>query len=280
MLLTRRFETIGGSRVAYIEKYGKQPVVFVHGFFTSCLLWSKIFKCASNDDTLHLLALDMEGFGDTFAPGHMDMGFERQTEFLAQFLMTKCGMRPVSLVTHAHGAIAALMLAIQKPGLVSDLMLISPVFSDVFPDALSRPFLWTSRFRFAWETLFRSGFAHAHVERYLRSNFVQADSEIMEIIDDFWRPFANSASARQRLRRVFEETDSRLVQAFCRHLDRIKVPVRVVIGRIDQRAGSVRAVSWANRFASGKSFVINHAGCFVPLENPEDVLALLHTHEM
>lgn len=271
MVLTRRFETIAGSRVAFLEAAGDRPVLFVHGFFTSCMLWRGIFERAGANGSMHLLAPDMEGFGDTVSPGHTDMGFERQTEFLSQFLLAKCGMRPASLVAHAQGSIAALMLAIQKPGLVADLTLVSPVLADAFPDALSRPFLWASRSQLAWEAFFHTGFARAHFERHMRSGFVVETSKNNEIIEDFWRPFANSASARGRLRRVFEETDARLVNAFCRHLDRVHVPVSIVVGRMDRITNSIRAVSWVSRFRHGQSFVLD-AGHFVPLEFPDAIL--------
>ncbi len=278
MKLARRFETVAGSRVAFLETPGTHPIIFVHGFFTSCMLWSRLFEHAGANGRLHLLAPDMEGFGDTVSPGQTDMGFERQNEFLTQFLLAKCGMRPVSVVAHAHGAIPALMLAIQKPGLVADLTLVSPVLADGFPDALARPFLWAARSRLGWEAWFRTGLARAHVERHMRLAFLERGADAESIIGDFWRPFENSASARQRLQRVFEEMDARLVKAFCRHLDRIRVPVRIVAGRMDRLTDSVRAAAWSSRFPQGSALTVD-AGHFVPLENPGAILEILEHHD-
>ena len=272
-MTSRRFETISGSRVAFLETSGEAPVLLIHGFFTSCFLWRALVQ--RHGAKRRFLAPDIEGFGDTHCPSQLDLGFERQTEFLSQFVLARCGLQPVSIVAHSQGVIPALMLAMQKPGLVRDLVLLSPVFAKNFPGPLVRPFLWAARSRLSWDALFRSGLARAHVERQLRSAFLQPGALADESVAEFWRPFANSPTARTRLRRVFEECDGRLVSTFSRHLDHVKQPVRVIVGRQDRLVDSQVASDLAAAFPSATGHVDATAGHFLPLEEPDHLFSEL-----
>jgi len=267
MPVSRRFENISGSRVAFLETTGEAPVLLIHGFFTSCFLWRELAQV--HGDGRRFLAPDLEGFGDTHCPSQLDLGFERQTEFLSQFLLARCGLQPVSIVAHSHGVIPALMLAMQKPGLVRDLVLLSPVFAENFPGPLVRPFMWAARSRLSWEAFFHSGLARAIVERHLGRAFVTPGPQHDVAIEDFWRPFANSPTARARLRRVFEECDGKLVSTFSRHLDHVKQPVKVLVGRQDSLVDGQLASRLSSAFPHASCHMVASAGHFLPLEEPD-----------
>ncbi len=265
-MVSRRYESISGSRVAFLETPGDAPVLLIHGFFTSCFLWRELVQ--KHGTARRFLAPDLEGFGDTHCPSQLDLGFERQTEFLASFLLARCGLQPVSIVAHSHGVIPALMLAMQKPGLVRDLVLVSPVFERNFPGPLVRPFIWSARSRLSWDAFLHSGLARAHVERRLRMAFLQTGPQQDAAVEEFWRPFANSPTARTRLRRVFEKWDGKLVGAFSRHLDHVRQPVKVLVGRQDRCVDYQTASRLSSAFPNATCHAVEGAGHFLPLEEP------------
>jgi len=287
MAVSRRFENIAGSRVAFLEAAGsgvpsgasgmEDPVLLVHGLFTSCFLWRNLV--GRHGGPRRLLAPDFEGFGDTHCASQFELGFERQTEFLGSFLLARTGLVPVTVVAHSHGAVPALMLAMQKPGLVRDLVLVSPVFPPDFPGPLARPFLWAARSRLSWEAFLRSGLARAHVERELRRAFLGRGPETDAAVEEFWRPFANSPTACTRLRRVFEGCDGRLVNTYARHLDHVRRPVKVIVGRLDRQVDGHAAAPPAARLAAAipgaTAHVVDGAGHFLPLEDPDLLLSML-----
>ncbi len=289
MHVSRRFENISGSRVAFLETSGPgpsdrnpavpapgretAPVLLVHGLFTSCFLWRGLVE--RHGQARRFLAPDLEGFGDTHCPAQLELGFERQTEFLGSFLLARNGLDPVSVVAHAHGAIPALMLAMQKPGLVRDLVLVAPVFSTGFPGPLARPFLWAARSRIAWEMFLHAGLARAHVERLLRQALLDRGAGGNDVVEEFWRPFANSSTARTRLRRVFEACDGRLVNTYARHLDHVRQPVRVVAGRLDRLVECQAASRLAATIPGAELRELDAAGHFLPLEDPDLLFSML-----
>ena len=266
MGISKRFETISGSRVAFLETTGEFPVLLVHGFFTSSYLWSAL--CERHGRSFRFLAPDLVGFGDTHTPIQMDSGFERQTDFLCQFLLNRVGLRPVRVVAHAHGVIPAIMLAMQKPGLVRELVLVSPVFEGTFPGRLARPFFWAANSRLSWELFFHSGMARAHVEHTLRRAAGSDDSVPESLLEEFWRPFANSQTARQRLRRVFLDCDAKLLATFSRHLNHVTCPVKVIVGRQDLLCAPEDAERLGHRFFGGSIQVVDDTGHFLPLARP------------
>ncbi len=275
MLLEKSFEILSGTRVACLRTEGAQPVLLVHGFFTSSFVWRRVME-ADEGGNFSFLALDLEGFGDTHSQARTDLGFERQTDLLGQLVHARFGLQPVTVVAHAHGAIPALMLAMIKPGLVKELILVAPVFQDNFPDPLVRPFLWAARSKLAWEGLFSSGWARAHVARHLRNAFVEPKEPWNRTcVEEFWRPFLNSESARSRLLRVFLDSDPRLVKSFGRHLDHIRQPVKVLAGLQDRLVRFHVAKRLAESLSGGTLVCVENGGHFLPVENPRAILGEL-----
>lgn len=100
------------------------PVVALHGSAANARQWSALSE--DLDDGIRLIAPDMPGYGSSAAWWRNGSGRLQATADRVSALLETC-RRPVHLVGHSAGGLAALNIARERPDLIASLTLIEPV---------------------------------------------------------------------------------------------------------------------------------------------------------
>jgi pimeloyl-ACP methyl ester carboxylesterase len=113
---------IDGHRLSYADMGSGQPLVFVHGVGTSGEIWADDLAPLAED--CRLVVYDRRGYGAS-SPSPRDW---RQHRADAEALIEALDAKPAVLVGYSGGALVALPLALERPDLVSSLVLLDPAF--------------------------------------------------------------------------------------------------------------------------------------------------------
>ena len=123
--LTATLSEVNGLRVRYYEAGRGEPLILLHGgrltVFNSANMWARNVEGLSKD--FHVYALDRYGYGMTGANPDENFTFEREVEFLRDFVDAKKFDR-VHLAGNSSGAAVALLYSIDYPERVSTLTLV------------------------------------------------------------------------------------------------------------------------------------------------------------
>lgn len=113
---------INGYRLSYTDTGSGRPLVFVHGVGTSGELWAD--DLASLGEYCRLIVYDRRGYGASSASPRDWRGHRADAEALIEAL----DAAPAVLVGYSGGSMVALPLALERPDLVSSLVLLDPAF--------------------------------------------------------------------------------------------------------------------------------------------------------
>ena len=119
-----RFVTAGGARLHYVERGSGQPVVFLHGngaMVEDLLISGVVDKSACRR---RAVAFDRPGFGHSERPRGRKWTAAAQAAILPEAFRLLGIERPI-VVGHSWGTLVALALALEHPGHVSGLVLVS-----------------------------------------------------------------------------------------------------------------------------------------------------------
>ncbi len=134
------FVDLGGVRLycyAFGERGVGEPIVLVHGAFTSSHLWQDVLPRLPKGH--RVLVLDLLGHGRSDPPGSHAMTVAGHATRVAA-LLDVLGVRRASLVGHGMGAAIAAVVAHDHPERVAHLLLVNPTMIGCQPGdvALSR----------------------------------------------------------------------------------------------------------------------------------------------
>ena len=137
----KKFKTIHGKRMAYIEEGSGDPIVFLHGNPTSSYLWRNVMPHLEGRG--RLIAPDLIGMGDSEKLD--DSGPERYTyvehrKYLFALLEELGVSENVTLVIHDWGSGLGFHWAHQNQGALKGIAymeaIVAPVKWDAFPDPM------------------------------------------------------------------------------------------------------------------------------------------------
>ncbi len=115
--------------IAYVDEgTGDEVIVFVHGLGSYLPAWQK--NIAGLKDDFRCIALDLPGYGKS-GKGPYPIGMSFYADILAQFL-AKLEIDKAVIAGHSMGGQIAVTLALQKPEVVSRLVLIDPAGIETF----------------------------------------------------------------------------------------------------------------------------------------------------
>lgn len=116
------------SKKLYYKQMGdssKPPIVFIHGFGTSSEYFTPLISMLSleSSNSLHLMDLEGQGLSPTSATSIVSI-----SSYAADFtsLVSQQNIQNATIIAHSVGCNIALTLAINRPNLVSRLILIGP----------------------------------------------------------------------------------------------------------------------------------------------------------
>lgn len=123
--MTATLSEVNGLRVRYYEAGRGEPLILLHGgrltVFNSANMWARNVRGLAKD--FHVYALDRYGYGMTGAYPDDNFTFEREVEFLRDFVDAK-KFDTVHLAGNSSGASVALLFSIEYPERVSTLTLV------------------------------------------------------------------------------------------------------------------------------------------------------------
>ncbi|MCO4101711.1 MAG: alpha/beta hydrolase [Gemmatimonas sp.] len=108
---------------AFGQRGAGNPIVLVHGSFTSSHLWQDVLPRLPKGH--RVLVLDLLGHGRSDPPGTADMSVAGHAARLAQ-LLDVMGVPSAMLVGHGMGAAIAARVAHEQPARIAHLMLVNP----------------------------------------------------------------------------------------------------------------------------------------------------------
>ncbi len=120
------FVDLGGVRLycyAFGERGAGEPIVLIHGAFTSSHLWQDVLPRLPKGH--RVLVLDLLGHGRSDPPGTHGMTVAAHAGRVAM-LLDVLGVRRASLVGHGMGAAIATVVASTHPDRVAHLLLVNP----------------------------------------------------------------------------------------------------------------------------------------------------------
>lgn len=125
-----RFVQLDGVRVHYQEAgdIAAPPMILIHGFASSTLVWSKVFLSLSACG-FRVIALDMLGFGYSGKPRDGEYTINGQASLLAQ-LLERLRIRSATLVGSSYGGAVAATCALDYPTRVKKLVLVGTVSNN------------------------------------------------------------------------------------------------------------------------------------------------------
>jgi len=122
-----RFMEVDGVRLHYQEAGDPNapPMILVHGFAASNLVWSKVFLEFAAAG-YRVIAPDLPGYGYSGKPRHLDYTIASQSEMVVGFLKRLDIDRAV-LLGSSYGAAVAATIALDHPTLVEKLIMVGAV---------------------------------------------------------------------------------------------------------------------------------------------------------
>jgi pimeloyl-ACP methyl ester carboxylesterase len=120
---TGKFVTVDSKKIHYIEKGEGKPVILIHGFLYSTVMWKKNIDAFTSKFKTY--AIDLWGWGYSERLNSTDYSFPLYTQQILQF-MDALNIRKASLVGQSMGGGIAVYLAAHYPERVDKLILVDP----------------------------------------------------------------------------------------------------------------------------------------------------------
>lgn len=107
--------------------YDKPTIVFVHGIGSSGAMWQQVITQLQQSTDVHILAVDLLGFGNSPKPTWAKYNTQEHAKALARTLR-KRRVKKCIIVGHSLGSLVAIEYAKRRPQDVISLILCSPPF--------------------------------------------------------------------------------------------------------------------------------------------------------
>lgn len=125
-----RFAAVDGMKLHY-QEFGddtKPTVLLIHGYRSSAYVWRSSAQLIA-DQGLHVLAIDLVGFGYSEKPRWFEYSIQAQGRVLVRF-MNRLGIGRATIVGSSYGGAVAATLALDYAERVEKLVLSDAVIND------------------------------------------------------------------------------------------------------------------------------------------------------
>ena len=242
-------------REAVPEVESGDPVVLIHGFPESSLMWEPVMEALAAGGR-RCVAPDLYCLGDSEDPGPAT--FERNLEALGE-LIDALGLGRVAVVVHDWGGFVGLAWACDHPDRVSALVISDTgFFSDGKWHGMAK-MMRSDQGEALVGALDRDGFA-----AMLRSAAPFDDAKI----DGFWRPFADGRG-REATLEFYRSMDFEKLEPYDGRLAELGVPTLLVWGEKDEFAPLAGAKRFEREIPGARLVVMEGGGHFPFDEHPE-----------
>jgi pimeloyl-ACP methyl ester carboxylesterase len=250
------FHAADGAELSYVDfgPRGSIATLFVHGWQGASAVWLPVMQQLS--PRLRTIALDVRGFGESnAAPGPYRV--ETFADDLSA-LVASLDLDPLVVIGHSMGAAVAQRFAIDRPDAVEGLVLASPVPASGVP------------FSAKVEAMFRATAGNAeNANAWLAAlTYAEPSPEARTIM--------RAAAAATPAHVALESFDSWAHLDFATEAATIDTPTLVLAPAADRpMTPEFTRERVANVIPGSRLVVIDEAGHYLPLEQPERVAALI-----
>jgi pimeloyl-ACP methyl ester carboxylesterase len=267
------FVDVGGARLYYYAagtRGAGDPLILLHGLFTSSHLWAGVVACLPLGHRTVILDLLGHGRSDP-PPSGAKLGIAGHADRTLA-LLDNLGVRRAALIGHGLGAEVAQAIAIRHPDRVTRLALInaaaigaeralaSRLLRALIPGALPGPLLLGA------------------LRRRLAAGYLDA-ARGARAIEHYLRPFAGAGGRDvivAQLKALAEDDDAPLAEG----LSTIAIPTIVATGDADPVATPEAADALAACIPGATVEPLGAVGHYAPDESPEHVMrAIRHLLE-
>lgn len=270
----KRSQRVGPTDLAFLDAGPPDgpTALLLHGFPTHAFLWRHVIRAL--EDTVHCLAPDLMGLGDTVVSPYQDFSPPAQAELLLDWLDRR-GIDRVVLVGHEQGGAVAQQIVANHPERVSHLVLVDSATHDNWPIPFTAQVMRLARTP-GLDTLAYALDLPRRLAQNARLGFRRAvwDPAVItdEIVAEYLRPVA-TAEGRERARRFLLAGDSRYTLECLPGLHAYDGPAAVVWGADDRfLSPSWGAVLAGELSGAGSLRLEPFCGHLVPEERPAAVV--------
>jgi 2-succinyl-6-hydroxy-2,4-cyclohexadiene-1-carboxylate synthase len=250
-----------------VEVHGDgPPVLLLHGFTGSGSTFRR-WLGATMDGT-RTVAPDLLGHGRSDAPNAPRHAVEHQAADLAT-LLDRLGAAPATVIGYSFGARVALRFAIDHPGSVARLVLLSPSAGIVDPAARAARVAADAR----WVDLLRSTSMDAFVDAWAaQSIFASLATAPIDVRTRLRRERVTNHA--EGLARSLEGAGQGAMEPLGPHLGQVDVPTLVVSGDLDP-VGTERATSVTAAIVNARHIRLSTVGHTPHIEDPDALAAVV-----
>jgi 3-oxoadipate enol-lactonase len=249
------FITIGDSRIYYEESGSGPALLLIHAGIADSRMWDPQIEALSREH--HVIRCDLRGFGQTVtAPGPFT-----DWEDLAH-LCDALGIDAAVVIGASMGARVAVELALERPNLVSALVLVAP---GLFPDAPPSEALAAG-----WHAI-EQALEQDDEKRALdleTAMWVDGPRRDPDDVDQQVRERVRAMNARAWELEESAEGRARVSPPAVERLSEIDVPVLVLVGTEDQSDILAIADRLTDEIANARKVVVDDAAHMLSMERP------------
>ena len=264
------YTSVDGVRLHYRESGQGAPVLLLHGWPTSSLLWRNVAPELSHG--CRVLALDLPGFGLSDKPLDRSYTFRFFARMIDGFL-ENLGIESTALVVHDLGGPVGLYWAVSNVNRVSRLAILNTL---VYPEMswAVKAFILMLKLPFArsW-TVSPAGLRFA-----MQVGVVRAERRTAEMYEAVLSPFA-ATDAREALIKAGSELSPKGFFLIAQRLKALQMPVRIVYGKRDRILPDIQrtATRLQSDLPQASVTAIEDCGHFLQEDAPEELAGLLKT---
>ncbi len=125
-----RFLQVDGARIHY-QEFGdttNPTIILIHGYTASVYVWKTAAPMLA-DAGLHVIAIDLLGFGYSAKPASFDYSIQSQARMVSRF-MNRLGIGKATIAGSSYGGAVAATIALDYPERVEKLVLVDAVIND------------------------------------------------------------------------------------------------------------------------------------------------------
>ena len=259
---------VDGLTIAYRESGTGPPVLLLHGWPTSSLLWREVMVPVARAN--RVVAVDLPGFGASDKPLDVRYNFAFFERVLDGFL-AKLGIDALGLAVHDLGGPIGLHWLLDRPGRVTKLALLNTLVYPEFSDAV-KEFVRACAAPDASEKVT----SPSGLEELLRDGLADRASLAPETLAALLEPF-QTPDARRALAAAGIGVERRGFIAIAQKLPSLRVPVRIIYGERDRLLPDVATTMARVKtdLPQAEVTVLSDLGHFIQFEAPEQVGDLL-----
>jgi pimeloyl-ACP methyl ester carboxylesterase len=274
--IIHQYRTDLKTGIAYTEKgEGTQTLVFIHGLGSNRYAWVNNILALSQH--YRCILVDLPNYGDSTKGDH-----SFSMEFFKKSLVDFCEslqLKNITIIGHSMGAQIAVKLGVEKPTLVSKLILLTPAGIETFNDFEKQ---WFRQINIP-EILFNT--SQEQIRQNFEINFVHFGKEAKWLLDQRLDFMNNKPAYYEYCKMICKCVESMLAEPSIDILHHLIQPVLVVFAEKDKLIPNKmlhHSLSYqdlmqvaSRKIIAGEVYSVKNAGHFVQIDDYEQVNKLI-----